>query len=46
MYRYTAPAGPTSLSGLPVPIVFIGSDQYTGLMYFGTPIFFPAPKKP
>ena len=46
VYRYTAPPGLTSLSGLPVPVVLIVQNQYTGLMYFGTPIFFPAPKKP
>ncbi len=45
VYRYTAPAGLTSLSGLPVPIIFIVQNQHTGLMYFGTPAFFPAPKK-
>jgi hypothetical protein len=45
VYRYTAPPGLQSLGGLPVPIIFIVQNQYTGLMYFGTPAFMPAPKK-
>jgi hypothetical protein len=45
VYRYTAPPGLQSLSGLPVPIIFI-VQNYNGLMYFGTPLFMPAPKKP
>lgn len=46
VYRYTPPPGFASLGGLPVPIVFIVQNQYTGLMYFGTPLFMPAPKLP
>jgi hypothetical protein len=45
-YRYTPPPGTTGLGGLPVPIIFIVQNLYTGLMYFDTPAFLPAPKAP
>jgi hypothetical protein len=44
VYRYDPPSGFSGFSGLPVPIVFIVQNQLTGEMYFGTPIFLPAPK--
>jgi len=45
-YRYTPPPGSSGLGGLPVPIIFIVQNLHDGLMYFGTPAFLPAPKKP
>jgi hypothetical protein len=44
VYRYNPPSGFSGFSGLPVPIIFIVQNQLTGEMYFGTPIFMPAPK--
>lgn len=46
VYRYTPPPGFQSLGGLPAAIIFIVQNQYTGLMYFGTPLFLPAPRNP
>lgn len=45
VYRYTPPSGFSGFSGIPVPIIFIAQNQLTGLMYFGTPPFLPAPVK-
>ncbi len=45
VYRYNPPDGYAGFSGLPVPIIFIVQNQLTGMMYFGTPVFVPAPKK-
>lgn len=46
VYRYTPPPGSGGIGGIPVPIIFIVQNLYTGLMYFDTPSFLPAPKKP
>jgi hypothetical protein len=46
VYRYTPPNGFAGFSGLPVPIIFIVQNQLTGQMYFGTPVFLPAPASP
>ncbi len=44
VYRYNPPSGFSGFSGLPVPIIFIVQNQLTGEMFFGTPVFLPAPK--
>lgn len=44
-YRYAPPDGFSSLTGLPVPIIFVVMND-EGAPYFGTPVFFPAPPEP
>ena len=44
VYSYSPPQGYSTLSGLPVPIIFIVQDQLNGTMYFGSPAFLPTPK--
>lgn len=45
VYRYTPPPGWGGLGGLPAAVIFIVQAD-TGNMYFGTPLFLPAPKRP
>lgn len=45
VYRYSPPPGWGGLGGLPAAVIFIVQSD-TGNMYFGTPLFLPAPKRP
>lgn len=42
VYEYAPPATLGAFTGLPTPVIVIVQDEVSGLMYFGTPVFFPS----